>query len=166
MPKSDSWTGQPRSPLEGYSVNILPGYGCEHATFGLCRYEDLPGWKLTAFCKTQYAARYGIDHFLHCHRRVISLLDLWRDFGVEIEVCDEGEYWETRSVECLRQRAGVYDRLVAAVAGTISDEPAEPRAKITAEIFDDVRFERLEAEGRAQFAHQLAELKEELERLR
>ena len=161
-----SWTGEPRSPVEGYSVSILPGYGCEHATFGLCRYEDVPGWKLTAFCKTQYAARYGVDHFLHCHRRVISLLDLWHDFGVELEVCDEGEYWETRSVECLRQRAGVYDRLVAAVAGTISDGTAEQGVKIAAEIFDDVRFERLEAEGRAQFARQLAELKEELERLR
>ena len=93
-----SWTGEPRSPLEGYSVSILPGEGCEHATFGLCRYQDVPGWRLTSFCKTQYAARYGTEHFLHCHRRVISLLDLWRDFGVELDVCDEGEYWETRSV--------------------------------------------------------------------
>src|SRR5262245_22152288 len=83
-----SWTGEPRSPLDGYSVSILPGHGCEYATFGLCRYEGAPEWKLTAFCKTQYAARYGIDHFLRCHRRVICLLDLWRDFGVELDVCD------------------------------------------------------------------------------
>ncbi len=161
-----SWTGEPRSPLEGYSVSVLPGEGCEHATFGLCRYQEVPEWRLTSFCKTQYAARYGTEHFLHCHRRVISLLDLWRDFGVELDVCDEGEFWETRSVERLRHRLGVYDQLVAAVAGVISDESAEANRKITAEIFDDIRFERLEAEGRAQFARQLAELKEELSRLR
>lgn len=156
-----AWTGEPVSPLEGYSASVLPGEGSEHASFGLCRYQNVPGWKLSAFCKTQYASRYGIDHFLHCHRRVISLLDLWRDFGIELDVCDEGEYWETRSIERLQQRVGTYDGLVAAVAGVVADQVGEGGPKVTAAIFDDVRFERLEAQGRSEFAPQLAELKEE-----
>src|SRR5688572_23636933 len=117
-----AWTGEPYSALEGYSVSVLPGEGSEHASFGLCRYENVPGWTLSACCKTQYAARHGIDHFLLCHRRVISLLDLWRDFGVQLDVCDEGQYWESRSTDRLRQKLGTYDRLVAAVAGAINDE--------------------------------------------
>mgnify|MGYP001582606814 CR=1 FL=1 len=40
-------------------------------------------------------------------------MDLWRDFGVDVKVTDEGEFWETRSVERLRERLGTYDRLVA-----------------------------------------------------
>jgi len=85
-------TGEPVSPLEGWSVSVLQGEGCEHAAFGLCRYPGVNGWKLTSWCKTQYAARHGTRHFLDSHRRVISLLDLWKDFGVEVDVCDEGEF--------------------------------------------------------------------------
>jgi len=79
-------TGEPVSAIEGWSVSVLPGEGCESADFGLCRYPGVKGWKLSTACKTQYAARYGVQHFLDSHRRVISLLDLWRDFGVEIDV--------------------------------------------------------------------------------
>jgi hypothetical protein len=101
-----STTGEQLSALDGCSVSVLPGEGCENADFGLCRYPGVKGWKLTSCCKTQYAARHGIEHFLACHRRVISLLDLWRDFGVKLDVCDEGEYWQTRSLDNLRQRVG------------------------------------------------------------
>ena len=150
-------TGEQVSALEGWSVSVLPGEGCESADFGLCRYPGVKGWKLTSWCKTQYAARHGIEHFLACHRRVISLLDLWRDFGVELDVSDEGEYWQTRSLDQLRQRVAVYDRLVAAVAGAMKDSAEEVGPPVDAEIFDDARFERLEAEGRAQFAAQIEE---------
>ncbi|MBI5385871.1 MAG: hypothetical protein HZA90_14430 [Verrucomicrobia bacterium] len=71
-------TGEPVSALKGYSVRVCPGDGCETAWFGLCRYPGVSGWKLTSWCKTQYAARHGLDHFLRCHRQLISLLDLWR----------------------------------------------------------------------------------------
>lgn len=150
-----STTGEPVAALEGWSLSVMPGEGCESANFGLCRYPSVKGWKLTSWCKTQYAARYGIEHFLACHRRVISLLDLWRDFGIEAEVGDEGEYWQTRSLQQLRRRVAMYDRLVAAVAGAIKDEGQQ----VKAEIFSDARFERLEAEGRAEFAAPIEELR-------
>jgi len=160
-----STTGEELSALEGWSVSVLPGEGCENADFGLCRYPGVKGWKLTSCCKTQYAARHGIEHFLACHRRVISLLDLWRDFGVKLDVCDEGEYWQTRSLDNLRQRVGMYDRLVAAVAGAMKDS-TEEGTPLKAEIFNDARFERLEAEGREEFAAQLDQMKRQFASLK
>jgi len=48
--------------------------------------------------------------------------------------------------------AELTNRLVAAVAGALKDAAQE-------EILNDARFERLEADGRAQFAGQIAELR-------
>jgi hypothetical protein len=157
--RDGSITGDAVSATAGWSVAAVPGEGSEPAYFGLCRYPGIKGWKLSCACKTQYAARHGIDHFLACHRRVISLLDLWRDFGVDLKVCDEGEYWQTRSMEELRRRVATYDRLVAGVAGTLKDEAGDHGSAVQAEIFNDQRFELLEAEGRMEFAAQLDELR-------
>ena len=72
---------------------------------------------------------------------------------------DEGEFWETRSAERLRQRLATYDRLVAAVAGTLMDDLGKGEAGVQAEIFNDAHFERLEAEGRAEFAAKIEEIR-------
>ncbi len=157
LPNGDT-TGDFIRAESGWSVSVMPGEGCEVAAFGLCRYPGIEHWKLTSWCKTQYAARPGWDHFLVCHRRIISLLDLWRDFGVDVKVTDEGEFWETRSVEHLRERLGTYDRLMAAVAGALKDDTGKGGPKVTAEILNDTRFERLEAEGRAEFAAKIEEM--------
>ena len=156
LPNGDT-TGDFIEAKSGWSVLVLPGDGSEPAHFGLCAYPGIQGWKLTCSCKTQYAAQHGWEHFLACHRRVVSLLDLWRDFGVEVKVEDEGEFWATRSVERLRERLGTYDRFVAAMAGALKDDLGEGAKGVSAEIFNDVRFERLEAEGRAEFAAKIAE---------
>ncbi len=149
LPNGDT-TGDFFPAESGWCVMVVPGEGCAPAHFGLCRYSGSRTWKLTNWCKTQHAARHGWEHFLTCHRRVISLLDLWRDFSVDVKVSDEGEFWETRSVERLKERLGAYDRLVAAVAGALKDEFGEGGPSVRAQIFDDGRFERLEAEGRAE----------------
>ena len=94
----------------GWVVEVAPVDGCETALFGLCQYPHrIPfragtiatgfegGWLLKGFCKTQYAGEHGWEHFLKCHKQIISLLDFWRDLGVQVKVTDEGEYWETRS---------------------------------------------------------------------
>ncbi len=153
-----AWTGDQVSALEGWSVSVLPGDGCEPADFGLCRYPGIRGYQLSSCCKTQYAARHGVDYFLNCHRRVISLLDLWRDFGVGVDVCDEGEYWQKRSVEQLRNRILLYDHMLAAVAGALKDDADENTPLLKAEILSDARFERLEAEGREQYSSQVKEV--------
>lgn len=162
LPNGDT-TGDFIGAESGWSVSVMSGEGCEVAVFGLCRYHSINHWKLTSWCKTQYAGQHGIEHFLACHRRIISLLDLWRDFGVDVKVTDEGEFWETRSVDRLRQRLATYDRLVAAVAGTLMDDLGKGKAGMQAEIFSDARFERLEAEGRAEFAAKIDEMRKLLE---
>ena len=156
LPNGDT-TGDFIPAESGWSVMVLPRAGSEPAEFGLCRYPGSPHWKLTGACKTQYAAQHGWEHFLVCHRRVISLLDLWRDFGVDVKVTDEGEFWETRSVERLRERLGTYDRLVAGMVGALKDSLGKGPKGVQAEIFNDARFERLEAEGRAEFAAKIEE---------
>jgi len=40
-------TGEPVEAVEGWSLIVLPGEGCENAQFGLCRYPGVEGWKLT-----------------------------------------------------------------------------------------------------------------------
>lgn len=139
------------------SVIVAPGEGSEPAEFVLCRYPGGNLWKLTGACKTQYTAQHGWEHFLACHRRVISLLDLWRDSGVDVKVMDEGEFWETRPGERLRERLSTYDRLVAAMAGVLKDSIGEGPKGVQAEIFNNLRCERLEAEGRAEYAAQIEE---------
>jgi len=52
-----------------------------------------------------------------------------------------------------------YDRLVAAVAGALKDDLGEGAKGVQAEIFNDARFERLEAEGRAEFAAKIEEMR-------
>ena len=69
----------------GWVVEVAPGEGCETALFGLCQYpRRIPfragsvatgfegGWLLKGFCKTQYAGEHGWEHFLKCHRQIIS----------------------------------------------------------------------------------------------
>lgn len=164
------------APKRGWLVEVWPGAGCESTLFGLCQYprhvlsragkvstgyED--GWLLKGFCKTQYAGEHGWEHFLKCHRQIISLLDFWRDLGVTVEVSDEGGYWETRSEEKLRAALRRYDGLMAAVGGMLKDQPSESGKGLTVEspIFDYANFERLEHEGRLEFGRQVDQLREE-----
>jgi hypothetical protein len=160
----------------GWAVEVWPGKGCESALFGLCQYprrmsfrgRSVPtgykgGWQLLGFCKTQYASEHGWEHFLKCHRQVISLLDFWRQLGVTVDVDDEGEYWPTRSVEKLKTILRQYNGLIAAVGGMFRDAAAESATGLSVEspIFDYAHFERLEHEGRQEFCAQIAQLQKE-----
>jgi hypothetical protein len=164
------------APKRGWLVEVWPGEDCESATFGLCQCpRRIPfragsvatgfegGWLLKGFCKTQYAGEHGWEHFLKCHRQIISLLDFWRQLGVSVEVTDEGEYWETRSEEKLRSKLQQYDGLVAAVGGMLKDMPNDSGGSLSVEspIFDYANFERLEHEGRQEFGRQIEQLRKE-----
>ena len=116
--------GGPRT--RGWLVEIWPGAGCETLTLGLCREYRLlkrppkgkgrrqsflphyapAGWRLDAWCKTYYAAEYGLDHFVQCHERVVRLLELWRRSGVRLQVDDEGGFWKARDRKALAAQIG------------------------------------------------------------
>jgi hypothetical protein len=160
----------------GWLVEVWPGEGCESATFGLCQYprraeyalrgrygtvrtDYTGGWLLKGSCKTQYAAEHGTEHFVRCHRMIVSILVFWRQLGATVEVSDEGEYWETRSEAKLRAILNRYNGLVAAVAGAFKDAAGETGDSHAVEspMFARKDFERLEAEGWREFGKQLSQ---------
>ena len=165
----------------GWVVDVWPGEGCESAEFGLCQYPRRTPYRMSQFrtklvptgfegswlfkgsCKTQYASEHGWEHFVKCHKQIISLLDFWRQLGVMVEVTDEGEYWQTRSEEKLRNKLQQYDGLVAAVGGMLKDMPNDSGGSLSVEspIFDYANFERLEHEGRLEFGRQVEQLRKE-----
>lgn len=145
----------------GYVIEVWPGEGCESALFGLCRYPrrapSLAGpvivhrelWEFSATCTTQYACEHGWDHFLRCHKMILGLLELWRQFGVDVEVIDEGRYWDTHSEEELRDVLNQYHRLIAMCAGAMKDaaEASGSGLRVESPIFERPDFEHLEHEG-------------------
>jgi hypothetical protein len=147
-------------PLRGYCYVIDPGAECEPAVFGLCRYpstitlEDgtrlrtrLSGWRLHTCCKTQYADIRGWDHFLACHRLVISAALVWKRLGCQVKITDEGHYGPGRRVKTLRENLATYYRLIAGLGGAFKDATADTECTVEAPIFDHTHFERLEAEA-------------------
>lgn len=145
------WPQGPLAPERGWIFSLDPGAGSESVLLGLCRFPGVPCWHWRGFCKTQYAARHGWEHFLATHRRVLDAVSGWRELGVEVQVNDEGGYWESRSEATLRARLGEYDRLVAAFSGALRDSGT----KVEGEIFSDPRYEQLEAEGQQEFGDKI-----------
>lgn len=148
-------------PAEAVYFTVYLGDGCETCSFGLVRYPETvtyqgrkidvncPGWVWRDFCKTQYASnpQYGgVQNFLRCHLGLIAILDMAQKFGFEMEVYDEGGYWENRSVEKLLRELADYNQLVAAIAGKIKDQ-IDKNTTLIASIFDYPNFEHLEAKG-------------------
>jgi hypothetical protein len=146
-----------------------PGEGCEPANFGLCRYPaflDAPtdsgrkkrlatklnGWRWSSFCKTQYSSAPecgGIENFLRCHLCVVKMLDFIKSTGlVNVEVHDEGEYWENRDLGKLAREVGEWNEFIAAFAGQLKDQASQQGVVMEAAITGFANFEHLEAKGR------------------
>lgn len=163
---------------EGYRVNPLhiicfstwPGEGCEEANLGLCRNPKefacpsergatrrqatgLYGWRWSSCCKTQYAsdpACGGVENFLRCHLCIVRLLDFIRKTGLgEVEVQDEGGYWEHRDLEKLAREVGQWNEEIAAVAGQLKDAVGNTGVTVESAIAGFQNFEHLEARGLA-----------------
>jgi hypothetical protein len=153
-------------PSEGWVFYATPGDGSESVQMGLCRFEGREGWWLESFCKTQYASRHGWQHFLRCHRAVISLLERVARTGLKVEVDDEGGLWETGSFEVLRRNLVEYDECIAALGGALKDAATSAGQTIAAPIFDHPQFEHLEARGRVGKEAQVGQVVELVQQLR
>jgi hypothetical protein len=79
---------------------------------------------------------------------IVAILDEAERLGFELEVRDEGRYWETRSVQVLLTEVSTMNHILARVAGALHDALPEEHA-FDAEIFRHPDFEHLEM-GRAQ----------------
>jgi hypothetical protein len=147
----------------GFVFNVTLGEGCEPLRLGLCNYirerrdpethrlerVGNEGWRLAAFCKTQYASLHGWEHFRRCHVAAVELLAGLTAHGVEVEITDEGGYWPGRDEAELRRSVDRMNGIVAAFAGAMKDATEEEPGgvPVQAPIFAHPQFERLEAEG-------------------
>ena len=139
-----------------------PGEDCEPANFGLCLYPatifvpdprtglncrlrtELNGWCWSSFCKSQYATRHGLEHFLRCHLSVIRMLDYAKELGILASVNDEGDFWEKRDIQALAQEVGSWNEGMAALVRKLKDLFG---GNIEAPITKFPNFEHLEAKG-------------------
>jgi hypothetical protein len=135
---------------DGWFFSATPGEGCESMRVGLCRFAGAAGWRLEAFCKTQYASRHGWKHFLKCHRCVIKMLRAAQKLGLRVKAEDEGGLWETNSAAVLRRNLKEYDECIAAFGGALKDAAAAAGQTMVGPIFDHPQFEHLEARGLAE----------------
>lgn len=166
--QKSSAEGYPVSPLHIVGFSTWPGEGCEPANFGFCRFPafievqadmgrrkklatKLNGWSWGSFCKTQYASDPecgGVENFLSCHLCVIKLLDFVQKTSlVNLEVSDEGGYWQDRDLTKLAREVGRWNEFIAAFAGVIKDEGAKQGVVVESAIAGFANFEHLEAKG-------------------
>jgi hypothetical protein len=151
-----------------------PGDGCEQANFGLCQYPSevsdpgfgrhktkLKGWSWHSFCKTHYANDPrcgGLPNFLRCHLGVVALLDEAQRLGILGTVSDEGDFWETRSLERLTKEVGEQSAMLAGFLGALKDAMGQApggAGTVEAPIAAYPNFEHLEAEGQRLLPEQL-----------
>ncbi len=94
---------------------VLPSKGCELAAFGFCKLPPVEGWQWSYSCCTQPASRPehgGLENFLRCHRAVLGLLDAIKQAGLaEVEVKDDGGYWERRDPNKLAEAVQAWNGL-------------------------------------------------------
>tara|TARA_Y100000034_G_C6874945_1_gene399973 strand:- start:164 stop:685 length:522 start_codon:yes stop_codon:yes gene_type:complete len=111
IPKKDSYGGQVYlsiNPTRVIAFTTWPGEGCEGANFGLCQYPTtvefdgkvhrtkLPAWSWHSFCKTCYS-----DDFERCHYMVCAMLRLIEGLPLDVEVSDEGDYYQRDDIDGL-----------------------------------------------------------------
>jgi hypothetical protein len=154
-------------PLHVIAFETEPGDGCEPANFGLCQFPravshpefgkrktKLKGWSWDSFCKTHYASDPrcgGLPNFLRCHLGVVALLDEAKKLGFLGKVSDEGEFWETRSLDRLTKEIGEQSAMLAGFLGALKDAVGI----VEAPIAEYPNFEHLEAEGQRLLPEQL-----------
>jgi hypothetical protein len=151
-----------------FAFSTWPGQGSEAANFGFSLYPGflhpqvgkriatkLRGWQWSSFCKTQYASnpQYGgVPNFVRSHLLVVKVLDFIKQTGlVNVEVSDEGGYWEQRDLKALVQEVGDWSELLAGFTKELRKSANGLEAAITQfPNFDQLAAKHLE---------QLAELR-------
>ncbi len=131
--------------VQGFWVN--PGEGSEPASFALQRRYDVSGvladWYWCCYCKTQYASTVSDEHFVTVHTALVRVLDEAVRLGIQADVVDEASYWETRDEARLLSEVQTMNRLVARIAGKLSDAIGNGH-DVRASIFEHPQFEHLE----------------------
>ncbi|HEY7565968.1 MAG TPA: hypothetical protein VH762_00235 [Gemmatimonadaceae bacterium] len=141
----------PDVDVVAYGFGIAVGAGSEPAALGVVQI-CLPGqtpsdWNWHCCCKTQYASVHSDDNLVRCHHSIVAALEAAQSLGFDVTVHDETGYWESRDATRLISAVTEMNKLVASLAGRVTDAArnagADSRA-IQSEIFKHPDFERLE----------------------
>lgn len=103
-------------------------------------------WTGESFTKTQYASMPdcgGVTNFMRCHLLVIAALDAAKEAGFEVEVRDEGGYWQDRNVPALVAAIGDWNAFILGIGQQLNaitpDQAAAPvDADLAKALGDDV----------------------------
>jgi hypothetical protein len=104
--------------------------------------------------------RAELPNFMRCHLGVVALLDEAQRLGIVGTVSDEGDFWETRSLERLTKEIGDQSAMLAGLLGALTDAmgQAPGAGTVEAPIAAYPNFEHLEAEGQRLLPEQLKEM--------
>ncbi|MEJ1971021.1 MAG: hypothetical protein WDM96_00370 [Lacunisphaera sp.] len=179
VPGEENTSRGVKVPVEdGHVFAVRLGEDCEPLRLGLCRYPDRVrdhqtgrlrvargrGWRLSGFCKTQYASLHGWEHFRRCHLAAVDLLTGLRRLGLCVTINDEGGYWPRRDETELRRNMDNMNGIVAAFAGAMKDATAEGAVPVQSPIFAHPLFERIEADGAAKNTDKIKQVVEIMRR--
>jgi len=115
-------------PTTMVSLYLYPGQGCDSSELNFQRLRGK--FICRSFCKTQYA-----EEFVKCHLLVIQVLDMLKaEEGFEVEVCDEGKYWETRDMKVLADNINESTALLSGLIGGIKAAAEEQGMVVDAPI--------------------------------
>ena len=103
-----------QKPTTLVSLPLWAGEGCEGSDVNFEKRDKK--WICKSFCKTQYATE-----FVKCHLLVITLFDMFKAEGFEVEISDEGDYWETRDLKVLGKNINDYTGLLTGFAKTLKE---------------------------------------------
>jgi hypothetical protein len=146
-----------RHPSYIIGFTLIPGKGCSMADIGFRVYPDADQvWTWFGYCKTQYASNPeygGLDNFITSHLKIIDLLDAAQAMGVECDVTDNGNYWQSRDRALLASTVNDNNLFTAAVMGTLKDATTSQKATLNAPILDFPNFEYLEGDGQQRLSN-------------
>jgi hypothetical protein len=137
----------PARMVRGLMLDLAPGQETtsllvapEGWFIGLLEIEDAEKGRITeppwCWVKTQFGSIEG-------HVALVELLTaIKKEFAPDLEVMDEGQYWETRDLARLRQKMGFIQHAIDALADALENDRLSPEAREDPEILA-TRIERL-----------------------
>lgn len=157
----NDYSSMRQAPKRIFFMSFEIGEGCESLEIGLAQYARINStsprgdvfkapasmeWR--GFCKTQYAnnpSYGGIKNFIRCHLSVCAILEKLIQLGFDVEVSDEGLFWDNHDIEALMKEVQSWDSMIAANFGALKD--SHPNLIVESPITERQDFEQLEHKG-------------------
>jgi hypothetical protein len=104
-------------PTSGFWFNIQLAHSSDSAIVGLCRFPAvvkfggreiqtglLEGWHFQGSCRTQNPVQRNFEEFKKRHAGLIDLLATLQEHEIEIDVEDDGDFWQGRNAAVLEEK--------------------------------------------------------------